>query len=127
MEEFKEFKELVGRGSEKPISFLRGMRILFYSTRCQHPSLPSRGQNDPWLGEQIGQIARRLSRNLIPSFCVFGDSGASPYHKAIFARRLLNGCHQFWSIVWVPRVSPEVGVFQGRDLRIAEAKDLIDL
>jgi hypothetical protein len=45
----------------------------------------------------------------------------------ILARRLLNGCGQFWSIVWGPWVGFKMGVFQSPDLRIAEAKDLIDL
>ena len=45
----------------------------------------------------------------------------------ILARRLLSGCRQFWSIAWVPWVGFEMGVFQSPDLRITEAKDLIDL
>ena len=45
----------------------------------------------------------------------------------ILARRLLNGCGQFWSIVWGPWVGFKMGLFQSPDLRIAEAKNLIDL
>jgi hypothetical protein len=45
----------------------------------------------------------------------------------ILARRLLSGCRQFWSIAWVPWVRFKMGVFQSPDLRIAEAKDVIDL
>jgi hypothetical protein len=44
-----------------------------------------------------------------------------------FERRYLDRYLQSGSVVWGPWVGSEMGVFQSPDLRIAEAKDVIDL
>jgi hypothetical protein len=104
MEEFEEFKEFQEFKEDRNGTF----NYLFKDGRTRNAENEIRF-------ERSGRADRRLLELL------------ELLRLVILARRLLSGCRQFWSIAWVPWVRFKMGVFQSPDLRIAEAKDVIDL